>query len=207
MKICAISPLESASCKEILRFLGKCNHDLIILPGNAENHPSYRQIVKVLKPGLFAFVETGTEKGRSVPWLVSSKQQIKMPSQVFITKPTAGELDQLQSIWPARTHKVANHEVSFAICGEIDAFSKKGTVKAGRKLPYDILVNPTHTTRGRWNHLGVKLKALSTETAVVHVANNDYDHQQVTTNVRIYLDENLLGRQYAGKIAWSECEI
>jgi len=68
-------------------------------------------------------------------------------------------------------------------------------------------MNPTHTTRGHWNHLGVKLKALSTGTAVVHVANNDYDHQQVTTNVRIYLDENILERKYDGKIAWSECEI
>jgi len=207
MKICAISPFVSATSSEILQFLSSCSHDLIVLPGNGKNHPTCAQVSKVLKRGVFAFVETGAGKGRSVPWLVSLDQKIKMPSQVFAVKPTADDLDRLQSIWSARTHQVADREVSFAICGEIDAFSKNAIVKANRKLPYDILVNPTHTTRGRWNHLGVKLEALSAGTAVVHVANNDYDHHQVTTDVRIYVDGRIMERHCAKTYSWSECEI
>ncbi len=207
MKICAISPLISASKNDILQFISICKHDLVVLPGNATNHPSYQSVANVLKPGVFAFVETGLGKGESVPWLVSSTQKVEMPSQIFARKPTTRELDQLQDIWPKRTHKIKERVVSFAICGEIDAFAKDGSVKAGRNLPYDVLVNPTHTTRGRWNHLGVKLNNLSTNTAVVHVANNDYDHHGITTNVRIYVNGEVMNRQVSGKVTWSECEI
>ena len=207
MRICAVSPIESAGSKEILQFLGSCDHDLIVLPGNAENHPSYLRVAKVLRPGVLAFVETGSGKGSSVPWLVSTTHTIRMPRQIFATKPTANDLNRLQSIWLDRTHKISDRKVSFAICGEIDAFAKDGSVKAGRNLPYDVLANPTHTTRGRWNHLGPKLKNLSSGTAVIHVANNDYDHHNVTTNIRIYVDGIVIERNIAGRIAWSECEI
>ena len=207
MKICAISPLISASKHDILQFIGNCKHDLIVLPGNAANHPSYRSVAEVLRPGVFAFVETGSGKGHSVPWLVSSSLQVRMPPQIFATSPTASELDRLQAIWPERTHQLKDREFSVAICGEIDAFAKDGSVKSGRSLPYDVLVNPTHTTRGRWNHLGVKLKNLSVGTVVVHAANNDFDHHRVTTQVRIYVNGQVLNRQTSGSIAWSECEI
>lgn len=207
MRICAVSPLESSNVNEILHFLAKCDHDLVVLPGNAENHPSYLRAVKVLKSGVTAFVESGSGKGKSVPWLVSPKKKIRMPSQIFATKPTARELDRLQSIWSKRTHKINDRMVSFAICGEIDAFKKDGSVKAGRSLPYEVLINPTHTTRGRWNHLGPKLENLSAGTVVVHVANNDYDHHEVTTNVRIYLNGMVMERINSGGLAWSECEI
>ncbi|MCK4947708.1 MAG: hypothetical protein KAS46_04970 [Candidatus Aureabacteria bacterium] len=207
MRICAISPLESSTSKEILHFLGNCDHDLVVLPGNAKNHPSYIRVSKVLKSGVLAFVETGSGKGRLVPWLVSPMQKIKMPNQIFATKPTARNLDRLQDIWPERTHRICNRMISFAICGEIDGFAKNGLVKAGRDLPYDILVNPTHTMRGRWNHLGPKLENLSAGTAVVHVANNNYNHHEVTTNVRIYVSGVVMNRKNSGGIAWSECEI
>jgi len=108
-----------------------------------------------------------------------------MPSQIFAVDPTTCDLDQLQGIWAERTHKIGGRKVSFAICGEIDAFAKDGSVKSGRQLKYDVIVNPTHTTRGRWNHLGEKLRNLSAGTVVVHVANNDYNHHGVTTLVRI----------------------
>ena len=207
MRICAVSPLESASSKEILQFLGICDHDLIVLPGNAENHPSYQCVAKALKSGISAFVETGSEKGSSIPRLVSTTDTIRMPSQVFATKPNASDLNRLQSIWPKRTHKISDRKVSFAICGEIDGFTKGGSVKMGRNLSYEVLVNPTHTTRGRWNHLGPKLENLSSGTAVIHVANNDYNHHKVTTDVRIYVDGVVMERNISGRIAWSECEI
>lgn len=207
MKIYAVSPLISASKNEILQFIDSCKHDLIVLPGNTDNHPSSRSVAEALRPGVFAFVETGSGKGHSVPWLVSSCRQVRMPPQIFATNPTASELDRLQAIWPERTHKIKDREFSVAICGEIDAFAKDGSVKSGRSLPYDVLVNPTHTTRGRWNHLDVKLKNLSAGTVVVHTANNDFNHHSVTTQVRIYVNGQVMTRQASGSIAWSECEI
>jgi len=95
MKICAVSPLASANADEILDFIGDCEHDLVVLPGYAENHPSYQSVANVLKPRVFAFVETGPGKGKSVPWLVSSTQQVRMPIQIFSNKPRAAELDEL----------------------------------------------------------------------------------------------------------------
>jgi len=207
MKIYAISPLISAKKIEILQFVGNCDHGLVILPGNAMNHPCYKEIKRILKPGVFAFVETGLGKGDSIPWLVSSTKEIQMPNQIFATSPKATDLDCLQKVWPDRTHQIYNRRVSFAICGEIDGFAKDGSVKSKRQLPYDILANPTHTTRGRWNHLGPKLSNLSLGTVVIHVANNDYNHHNVTTNVRIYMDGEILPRYNKGKIGWSACKI
>lgn len=209
MKICAIAPLLFAEEEEILSFLRTCDHDLVVLPGNADSHPTYRRVANVLQSGVAAFVETGSGKGYSVPWLVTSETKIAMPSQIFATKPSASQLDSLQSIWPKRTHKMKDRTVSFAICGEIDGFRKDGTVKFGRNLPYDILINPTHTIRGRWNHLGVKLQNLSTGTVVVHVANHDPDkpRKTVTTDVRIYVNGVVMKRNVQGNLAWSECVI
>jgi hypothetical protein len=112
-----------------------------------------------------------------------------------------------QDAWPIRTHKIKGRECSFAICGEVDGFKKDGSVKKERILPFDILINPTHTTRGRWNHLGLKLKNLSRGTAVVHVANNDYNHHRVTTHLRVYVDGQIMPRSISGNISFSECEI
>lgn len=207
MKICAVSPFVDATDNKILEFISACKSDLIVLPGNGSNHPSYKRVSKVLKRGVFAFVETGEGKRQSVPWLVSASKYIKMPPQIFSQNPTASELDQLQDAWPNRTHKIKERECSFAICGEVDGFEKNGSVKKGRSLPFDILINPTHTTRGRWSHLGVKLESLSRGTVVVHVANNGYNRHDVTTHLRIYVDGKIVPRRTAGNISWSECEI
>ena len=207
MKICAISPFDTAPTQEILDFMRGCSHDLIVLPGNSQNHPSYRRVSSILKQGVFAFVETGEGKGKSIPWLVSSSTQVRMPPQVFAANPKAGDLDKLQSIWSERTHKINERKCSFAICGEVDGFNKKGIVKKGRKLPYEILINPTHTARGRWNHLGVKLESLSKGTVVVYVANNIFNRHNVISHLRIYRDGKIVKRNVSGKIAWSECKI
>jgi len=207
MKICAISPFTDATTKEILKFIDSCKHDLIVLPGNSKNHPNHKRVSKMLKPGMFAFVETGEGKRRSIPYLVSSYSCIKMPSQIFATSPTAKDIDQLQDAWKKRTHKIKGRSFSFAICGEIDAFQKDGSVKKSRCLPYDIIINPTHTVRGRWNHLGVKLQTLSINSVVVHVANNDRNHHNLITNLRIYVDEIIMEYNISGNIGWSECKI
>lgn len=207
MRICAVSPFYDASKEEILSFVSECETDLIVLPGNGQNHPSYQQVSKSLMNGVLAFVETGSGKRKSIPWLVSASKHIEMPPQIFATNPSASELDRLQDAWPKRTHKVKERKCSFAICGEVDAFNKDGSVKGGRNLPFDILINPTHTTRGRWNHLGVKLARLSQGTVVVHVANNDYNHHDVTTHLRIYVNGEIMPRSTDNNISWSICEI
>jgi len=207
MRICAISPFELAKKKEIFAFLCNCDHDLLLLPGNSENHPTYFKVGKSLKPGMYAFVESGGIKKNLMPRLISKTNILEMPKQVFIKNPSSSDLDTLQSVWPERTFKISNRSVSFAICGEIDAFNFDGEVKSGRHLPFDILVNPTHTIRGRWNHLGRKLGALSRETVVVHVANNTYNHNRTSTCVRIYVDGRVMKREQTGNIIWSECEI
>lgn len=207
MKICAISPVSDATDREILNFIQTVKADLIVLPGNSENHPSYKRVSKALKNGVYAFVESGEGKLKSIPWLVSRDIHIKMPPQIFSQNPTSAHLDELQSSWPLRTHRIKGRECSFAICGEVDAFDKNGTVKRGRLLPFQVLINPTHTTRGRWNHLGTKLESLSQGTAVVHVANNDYNHHDVTTHLRVYVDGKVMPRQVLGNLSWSECEI
>jgi hypothetical protein len=208
MKICAISPFNTATRKEILKFISRRDHDLIVLPGYAKNHPTPQSVAKVLKKGMFAFVETRGSKVKSIPCLVSSTQQIiKMPRQLFARKPIATDLDNLQSIWHQRTHKIGSRKFSFAICGEIDGFKRDGSVKYDRSLPYDILVNPTHTIRGRWNHLGVKLANLSARTVVIHVANNNKNSHRLITDIRIYINGTVQYGQDSGNIRWSECEI
>lgn len=207
MKICAISPLVSSTKTEILKFISSLDHDLIVLPGKSTNHPGYKAVSNRLKNNSYAFVESGSGKMASVPWLVTKEEYRAMPPQIFAVSPTASDLDQLQQAWSKRTHKISNRYVSFAICGEIDAFKKDGTVKMGRELPYDILINPTHTTRGSWNHLGEKLRNLSKDTVVVHVANNNYDHHDVTTHLRIYVNQEIIPVMRNGNIAYSECEI
>jgi hypothetical protein len=131
-----------------------------------------------------------------------------MPSQCITKKPKAADLDNLQSIWHQRTHEIGSREFSFAICGEINGFKTDGSVKLGRSLPYDILINPAHSIMGHWNHLGIKLQNLSAGTVVIHVANNDRNHHRLITDIRIYINGNVqYGKRGSDSIRWSECEI
>ena len=171
MKICAISPFFSATQKEILNFISSINHDLIVLPGNASNHPTIKQIQKHINKKSHVFVEIGNGKLSSRPWIVSKNHTIQMPKQIFVQNPKASDLDLLQKAWLQRTQIISNKKVSFAICGEVDGFTKNGLVKYRRNLPFEVLINPTHTVRGRWNHLGPKLSNLSHKKVVVHTAN------------------------------------
>lgn len=207
MKICAISPFAFTSPKEILQFIKNSEHDFIILPANASNHPTHKAIAKVLKDGVFVFVETETANGKLIPRLISSDQHIKMPSQVFTRSPAETDIKKLQTIWHKRTYKISNRDISFAMCGEIDAFKKDGAVKDEFSLPYDILVNPTHTIRGRWNHLGIKLKTLSIGKVVIYVANNNKNNSKLITDIRIYVDGVVMNKHTSGTIGWSVCEI
>jgi hypothetical protein len=129
-----------------------------------------------------------------------------MPSQLFSTRPSAENMDQLAALLPQRTFRFGKRSVTFLICGEILAFNPDGTTKHRRKLHFDILANPSHTVMGHWNHLGKKLKSLSSRSVMVHVANNDRNHH-LTTDVRIYRDGVRLKRNSDINIAWSECVV
>ena len=210
MRICAISPFKSAASEEILQFLSTCTHDLVILPGIEKNHPTVDNISPVLRQGVSAFIEDGTNKNEAIPWLVSNSGRIRMPKQIFTNTKgmRARDLDNLQDVWIKRKFHIGSKNVSFIICGEINAFNVDATVKKKRKLPFEILVNPSHTPMGRWNFLGIKLKILSTNKVVIHVANNTLKYPlKSKSDVRIYVDKELMKRIVVGNIAISECEI
>jgi hypothetical protein len=118
-------------------------------------------------------------------------------------------MDDLVEAWPNRTFRIGSQKVTFAICGEINGFNPDGSVKHGRVLPFDILVNPAHTVMGRWQHLGRKLSVMSKNKAVIHVTNNDRNHGRLSTDVRIYIDGILQEAkvQRDGKLKWCECEL
>jgi hypothetical protein len=207
MKVCAISPFSIATTQEILNFISTLNHELIILPGGAQNHPSINQIQNNINSLSTVFVETGHKKLSTRPWIVSCNQTTKMPVQLFAQTPRAIDLDSLQKIWAQRNHTIASKKISFAICGEVDAFTVRGTVKFNRSLPFSVLINPTHTIRGRWNHLGRKLSNLSLKKVVVHTANNNKNHHKLSTNLRIYKNGNIRPVHQSGNLSWSECKI
>jgi hypothetical protein len=207
MKVCAISPFSIATAQEILSFIATLSHELIILPGGAPNHPTIKQIQNNVNPKSTVFVETGYKKLSMRPWIVSKNQTTQMPRQLFAQTPRSSNLDALQNIWAQRTHIISSKKVSFAICGEVDAFTVRGTVKFNRRLPFHILINPTHTVRGRWNHLGRKLSNLSLKKVVVHTANNNKNHNKLLTNLRIYKNGNIRPVHQIGNLSWSECKI
>ncbi|MGY2199455.1 hypothetical protein [Pseudomonas gingeri] len=200
MKITAISPFNSASALSIVQLVSDIDSGLVILPGYAVNTPSVAAIRKMLKPGVFVFLESSgkaktgpaSKLGRT-PSFVSLDQVIRMPGQVFESTPKRKELRDLEAHFPKRTFLIDGRQVSFILCGEINAFQPDGTTKKGVELPFDILVNPAHSVMGRWNVLHPKLAALSKKRVVIHVANNTKDRPKLTTDVRIYANGEMVG--------------
>lgn len=208
MKICAMSPFTNASEAEILAFLARTAADLVLLPGNAANTPSPEAVKKIIRDGVSVFVERKGKKKETTPFLVTSRELMPMPKQIFSQKPTAKQMDSLSENLPYRTFKIGTRFVTFFICGELIAFNPDGSVKHGRKLPYDILANPAHTIMGHWNHLGRKLSALSQRSVAIYATNNNLNHRAITTDVRIYKCGKLqVNRRVDGKIVCCENEI
>jgi hypothetical protein len=205
-KIVGVAPFKVATRQEILRFLREHPNALIILPGNYANTPSPGEIQRLIRRETVVFAEGGeTRDGRSA-FIITRKKVVRMPSQVFANAPTARDMDELAALLPQRTIRLGKRRATFFICGEIMGFNPDGSVKHGRKLDFDILLNPAHTIMGHWNHLGRKLKRLSRRSVAMHVANNDRNHH-LTSDVRIYMDGKLVKRQRGYNMAWSECAI
>lgn len=223
MKICAISPhcdysekyddycLDKSVKNELISFISDLGHDLIVLPGYLIGYPSVEEILKVIRPGVIVFVEIGSikyRKMRSIPKLICKDYEIEMPGQKFYINPSKNDTVILEEIWCQRTAVIDNKNVSFAICGEVDSFSKNGMGKFNLNVDCDVLINPTHTVRGRWNHIGEKFSNLSKRFGVfVHVANNTCRYLDITTGLRIYVNGDIVERHYFGNLAWSECEV
>jgi len=194
MKITAISPFNTARPRSIVELVSEIDSGLVILPGYADNIPSVAAIQKHLKPGVFVFLESAG-KEQSKPWFVSREQTILMPAQVFGRNPRAQELRDLETCFPKRTFPLVDRQVSFILCGEINAFQPDGSTKKGIELPFDVLINPAHSRMGRWNVLDPKLTALSKGRVVIHVANNTTGSQRLTTDVRIYANGEKVGNR------------
>lgn len=206
MRIIIVSPYFSASKREILNFLSARRADLFVLPGACHNSPTPSEVQKVINAGSSVFVEGSGIKAQALPYLVTRKKASSMPRQVFTNAPSASEMDELLRVFPSRTFSFGAHNVSFILCGEIMAFNPDGTLKHGRHLTFDVMINPAHTMMGRWRHLGPKLSAISRKALAVHVANNQHNHDRVTTHLRVYRSSKLLdNRVTTGNLVWSEC--
>ena len=190
MKVCAVSPFERATSKDILSFLEMTQAELVVLPGVfKKNTPSPLKAQRRIRSSVAVLVEYGAAKGRSTPYLVTSGGAKSMPHQIFGQSPTAKEIDKLVAAWEARTFLIGSRKVTFIICGEVNGFNPDGSTKHKRVLPsFDILANPTHSVMGRWQHLGRKLSTLSKGRAVIHVANNTKNSENLRTDLRIYKD-------------------
>ncbi len=208
MNICAISPFVNASEPEILTFLAEASADLVLLPGHSRNTPPPEKVKNIIRSGVSVFVECKGKKMETTPYLVTSRELMPMPQQIFAQNPSAEQMDRLAAILPNRTFRISSRFVTFFICGELIAFNPDGSVKYGRQLPYDILANPAHTIMGHWNHLGKKLSALSQRSAAIYATNNDRNHSGITTDVRIYKYGMLLAnRSVNGKIVCCQYEM
>ncbi|WP_223497066.1 hypothetical protein [Pseudomonas sp. A-RE-26] len=207
MKITAISPINSATPQSIVELISKVSSGLVVLPGYAVNTPSVAAVRKVLSPGVFVFLESA-DKQQAAPWLVSDEEETRMQPQIFADSPKVQALRNLEASFLERTFLIGGHRVSFILCGEINAFQPDGSTKSGIELPFDVLVNPTHTPMGRWNILGRKLAALSKDRVVVHVANNTSGSRTLTTDARIYADGEQVGhRSENSDAAWLIYEV
>jgi hypothetical protein len=205
-KIIAVSPFASATKQEILDFIREQPKALIVLPGNQNNTPSPGQIQRVLHGGALAFAEGKKGKNGRPAFIIAKSKVNRMPSQVFATRPTANDIDDLADALPRRTIRIGRRRATFFICGELIAFNPDGSVKHKRKLDHDIVINPAHTLMGHWNHLRKKLERLSHNSIAVYVTNNVKD-RHLSSDVRIYRDGKLMKRNRGINIAWSECPI
>ena len=193
-----------------MELLRSTRAELVILPGVSLNTPSPQHIQNVIHPAVTVFVEHAGEKGRAQPFFLRHDTLVRLPRQLFPRSPKAKELETLESIWPSRKCNIGPREVAVLMCGELNGFDVRGMPKYGRQLPYDILVNPTHSIMGRWNHLDKKFKALSRKKKVViHTANNDRNHPNLSTDVRIYVDGvRSCNKTMSGPtIAVCECDV
>lgn len=208
MKLCAISPLRSAPPRVVLSFLEKNNADFILLPGALENTPTPRQVQRVIKQGVSVFVEGRGGKTKAIPNLVTKSSITPMPPQIFWHHPTAENVDDLIEALPHRTFPIGDRKITFFICGELIAFNPDGTVKHNRKINFDIIASPSHTLMGHWNHLGKKFETLSRQSVALYATNNDREHGDLSTDVRIYVEgKNACRRFTTESLAWSQCEI
>jgi hypothetical protein len=208
MNLCAVSPFTNTSEAEIIAFLGNATAALVLMPGGSHNTPSPEKVQNAIHSGVSVFVEGKGKKKEATPYLVTRREIIPMPRQIFSERPTAHQIDDLVACLPSRTFAIGSRMVTFFLCGELIAFNPDGSVKHSRQLPYDILANPSHTIMGHWNHLGKKLSSLSRHSVAMYVTNNDRNHSGITTDVRIYKHgEELTNRTVHGKITSCECEI
>lgn len=208
MKLFVLSPFKNATSKNIVALVKAADADLIVLPGHANNTPTTAQLQLALCRGSAVFVEGPGEKGENTPFLVTKNSVTPMPRQCFANSPNAKDLDAFCTAIPNRTFDIASSMVSFVLCGEITGFKCDGTLKHGREVLIDVLINPAHTPMGRWHVLDEKLKTLSRHSVAVHVTNNTRKNPTAaTTDVRIYQNGRLIqGRQFNDHAAWCMCE-
>jgi hypothetical protein len=214
MHLCIVSPFTVASRDQIITFIKSCNAELIIFPGfNASNALSVTEVQNVLQYHskiFMEFPETGLEeiKMNVTPSIVSKKDIIKMPKQIFSQNPMKKDIHTLLDIWDDRTLSLGNRKFTFIICGEINGFNPDGSIKFDNEHMHDIIVNPCHTIMGHWNYLGSKLSSLSKNSLALHVANNNNNNKSISTDLRIYKNGRKIDKKiFNSNISCASLEI
>jgi hypothetical protein len=141
------------------------------------------------------------------PSIISKKDILKLPKQLFAQNPKKREIHTLLNIWDDRTLNLRNRKLTFIICGEINGFNPDGRLKFDREHIHDIIVNPCHTMMGHWNYLGQKLSHLSENSLTIYVTNNNKKNQSISTDLRIYKNEqNIEKKIFNSNISWASLE-
>lgn len=214
MNLCIVSPFAVANRYQIINFIKSCDADLIIFPGfNANNTLPVIEVQNALQNHSKIFMEF-PEKGLKAikmdvtPSIVSKKDILKMPKQIFSQNPQKSEIYTLLNIWDDRTLNLGNCKLTFIICGEINGFNPDGRLKFDREHIHNIIVNPCHTLMGHWNYLGQKLSHLSKNSLAIYVTNNNKNNHGISTDLRIYKNEqNVAKKIFSSKISCAYLDI
>jgi len=214
MNLCIVSPFTVANVDQIINFIKGCGADLIIFPGfNASNALPVREVQNALQTHSKIFMEVPEEGLKAIkmevtPSIISKKDILKMPKQIFAQKPTKSEIHALLNIWDNRTLNLGNRKLTFIICGEINGFNPDGHLKFDKEHIHDIIVNPCHTIMGHWNYLGPKLSNLSENSLTIHVTNNNKNNKNISTDLRIYENgQKVDKKKFTSNISWAYLDI
>lgn len=214
MNLCIVSPFVVANRYQIINFIKSCDADLIIFPGfNVSNALPVIEVQNALQNHSRIFIEVPEKGLRAIkmevtPSIISKKDILKLPKQIFAQNPKKREIHTLLNIWDDRTLNLGNRKLTFIICGEINGFNPDGRLKFDREHIHDIIVNPCHTIMGHWNYLGQKLSHLSENSLTIYVTNNNKNNQSISTDLRIYKNgQNIEKKIFNSNISCASLDI
>ena len=203
MKALFFSPKDGSTTfrQDLVAILKKTKPEIIFLPGHLSYHPPLSFFKRIsVAHNVYILIEYARKRS-SQPVLIFKGKVIQIfPVQHLETSRDYAEIKTLHTILPSR---VFLKKYLLLMCGEINAFDVRGSMKANGPPPkYKLVVDVVHTNMAHWNHLLKKYKALSTRKRwSVHITNNTC--KSLNTSLRIFYDGNEVNintyQTYAGQ--------